>query len=79
MDNTTMNLIRDELMKEDASFRELVITHQNLEKRLSELASIHYPTQEEQLEEALLKRKKLAIKDEIYSRILRHSKNFQKF
>lgn len=79
MDNTTMNIIRDELMKEDAYFRELVLKHQNLEKRLSELANIHYPTEEEKIEETVLKKKKLAVKDEIYSRILEYySKNLQK-
>ncbi len=76
MDNATVNMIREELMKVDPHFRELVLKHQDLEKRLSELANLHYPSEEEQLEEAMLKKKKLAIKDEIYSKILEYSKQY---
>ncbi|KXK06921.1 MAG: hypothetical protein UZ17_ACD001000236 [Acidobacteria bacterium OLB17] len=36
-------------------------------KRLSELQHLSFPSDEEQLEETTLKRKKLAIKDEIYA------------
>lgn len=66
MDMTTANPARDLLMKENQTFRELVQQHQNYEKRLSELASLTYPNEEELLEESTLKKKKLAIKDEIY-------------
>lgn len=78
MDNAMMNIIREELMKQDAHFRELVQKHQSLEQRLTELASLHYPTEEEQMEEMVIKRQKLAIKDEIYSKILEYSKQHQK-
>jgi uncharacterized protein YdcH (DUF465 family) len=74
MDNATVEALREQLMKEDPHFRELVLKHQSLEKRLSELASLHFPSEEEQLEEAVLKKKKLAIKDEIYSKLLEYSK-----
>jgi uncharacterized protein YdcH (DUF465 family) len=67
MDMTTINPARDLLMKENQTFRELVQQHQNYEKRLSELASLTYPNEEELLEESTLKKKKLAIKDEIYT------------
>ncbi|GIU81595.1 MAG: DUF465 domain-containing protein [Acidobacteria bacterium] len=74
MDNTTMEALREQLMREDPHFRELVLKHQSFEKRLNELASLHFPTEEEQLEEVVLKKKKLAVKDEIYSRLLEYSK-----
>ncbi len=74
MDNATMEALREQLMKEDPHFRELVQKHQSFEKRLKELASLHFPSEEEQLEETILKKKKLAVKDEIYSILLEYSK-----
>lgn len=73
MDMTTANPARDLLMRENQTFRELVQQHQNYEKRLSELASLTYPNEEELLEESTLKKKKLAIKDEIYSMMQNYS------
>lgn len=65
MDMTVVNPVRDELMKQNQNFRELVQKHQTYEKRLTELASLTYPNEEELLEESTLKKKKLAVKDEL--------------
>jgi uncharacterized protein YdcH (DUF465 family) len=73
MDMTTENPVRDLLIKENQMFRELVQQHQNYEKRLTELASLTYPNDEELLEESTLKKKKLAIKDQIYSMMNQYS------
>ena len=67
MDMSTADPVRDELLKSNAVFRDLVHQHQDFEKRLSELAHLTYPSDDEQLEETTLKKKKLAIKDEIYA------------
>lgn len=67
------NPVRDELMKKNQVFRELVRQHESYEKRLTELASLTYPNDEELLEESTLKKKKLAIKDEIYTIMQDHS------
>lgn len=64
---TSINPVRDELIKNNQQFRELVQQHENYEKRLSELASLTYPNEEELLEESTLKKKKLAVKDELYA------------
>lgn len=64
---TSVNPVRDELFKNNQQFRELVQQHENYEKRLSELASLTYPNEEELLEESTLKKKKLAVKDELYA------------
>lgn len=74
MDMIATNPLRDELMKSDQNFRELVQQHQNYEQRLDELANLTYPSDEEQLEESTLKKKKLALKDKIYTIIDQHSK-----
>lgn len=75
MDMSTPDPVRDELLKENQAFRELVQQHEDYEKRLSELAELHYPSEEEQLEETTLKKKKLILKDEIYSMMQSHSKS----
>ena len=67
MDMTTPDALRDELLKSNQVFRDLVHQHQNFETRLSELAHLSYPSEDEQLEEITLKKRKLAIKDEIYA------------
>lgn len=67
MDMSTPDVVRDELIKNNAAFRDLVQQHQSYEERLSELAHLSYPSDDEQIEETTLKKKKLLIKDEIYA------------
>ena len=67
MDMTSIDPVRDELIKKDQHFRDLVHQHDDYEKRLNELAHLTYPSDDEQLEEATLKKKKIFLKDEIYS------------
>lgn len=66
--------IKDELIRENQVFRELVRQHQTFEDRLSELGGLTYPNEDEILEETTLKKKKLIVKDEIYSMIQEYSK-----
>ena len=67
MDMTTADAVRDELLKADQNFRDLVQQHQSYEKRLDELSALTYPNEDELIEESTLKKKKLLVKDEIYS------------
>ena len=67
MDTSTADAVKDELIRSNSTFRELVHQHQDYEKRLVELAHLTYPSDEEQLEEVTLKKKKLLVKDEIYA------------
>ena len=62
-----MEEVKDILIKENPMFKELVNQHQSYEKRLTELADLSYPSEEELQEETTLKRKKLVIKDEMYN------------
>ena len=75
MDMATTDTLKEELMQQDSEFRELAREHGKYEQRLSELSSLPFPSDEEQLEEATLKKKKLAIKDQMYSIILQHQKS----
>ena len=74
MDVTTADLLKEELMNRDPEFRELAREHTRYEQRLSELSSLAYPSDEEQLEEVTLKKKKLALKDQMYSIMMQHQK-----
>ena len=73
MDMSTADPLCDELLRSNPAFRELVHQHQDFETRLSELQHLSYPNDDEQLEETTLKKKKLAIKDEIYSIMQQHA------
>ncbi len=67
MENSKMEEVKDILIKENQVFKELANQHQSYEKRLTELADLSYPSEEELQEETILKRKKLVIKDEMYN------------
>ena len=68
--------LKQHLLANDTRFAELASEHKEYEKRLSELAALHYPSAEEQMEEATLKKKKLLLKDEMEV-IMRHFKDQQ--
>ena len=55
--------VKSLLIKSDDGFRQLVEQHHQLDDRLHQLAERHYLSDTEQLEEATLKKKKLALKD----------------
>lgn len=66
MDMSTSEAVKDELLKSNPAFRELVHQHQSYEQRLMELSGLTYPSDDEQIEESTLKKKKLMVKDAIY-------------
>jgi uncharacterized protein YdcH (DUF465 family) len=74
MDIATTDSLKEELINRDPEFRELAREHHKYEERLSELSSLAYPSDEEQLEEITLKKKKLALKDQMYSMMLQYQK-----
>lgn len=73
MDISTTDAVRDELIKSNPNFRELVQQHQSYERRLNELAHLNYPNDDEVVEETTLKKKKLHVKDEIYAMMQEYS------
>ncbi|HKC62275.1 MAG TPA: DUF465 domain-containing protein [Pyrinomonadaceae bacterium] len=74
MEITNTDSLKEQLIMNDPEFRELAREHGRYEERLSELSALSYPSEEEQLEETTLKKKKLAIKDQMYSIMLQYQK-----
>jgi uncharacterized protein len=74
METINTDGLKEELIMTDPEFRELAREHGRYEARLSELSSLAYPSDEEQLEEITLKKKKLAVKDQMHEIMLRHQK-----
>ncbi|HVF55482.1 MAG TPA: DUF465 domain-containing protein [Pyrinomonadaceae bacterium] len=72
MEITKTDSLKEELMVSNPEFRELAREHGRYEERLSELSALSYPSEEEQLEEVTLKKKKLALKDQMHEIMLRH-------
>jgi len=72
---TNTESLKEQLIMSDPEFRELAREHGRYEERLSQLSALNYPNDEEQLEEATLKKKKLALKDQMQAIILQSQKN----
>ena len=74
MEISKADSLKEELMASNPEFREMAREHGRYEQRLSELSALTYPSDEEQLEEVTLKKKKLALKDQMYSLMLQAEK-----
>jgi len=74
MEMTKADSLKEALMASNPEFREMAREHGRYEERLSELSALTYPSDEEQVEEVTLKKKKLALKDQMYSLMLKAEK-----
>ena len=74
MEMSKADSLKEELMASNPEFREMAREHGRYEQRLSELSTLTYPSDEEQLEETTLKKKKLVLKDQMYSLMLQAEK-----
>ncbi len=57
--------VRSNLLHTDDQYRQLATRHQELESRLHQLTNKHYLTASEEFEEVTLKKRKLALKDQM--------------
>jgi uncharacterized protein YdcH (DUF465 family) len=62
---TTEAALREYLIANDEHYRDLATEHRRYDDRLKELSGLHYPSEEEQVEETILKKKKLLLKDQM--------------
>jgi uncharacterized protein len=59
--------LREKLLKDNEEYRRLAAEHQYYDTQLEDLSSKHFLSEEEQLQEKTLKKKKLILKDQMYS------------
>ena len=64
--------LKEELLRTDEEFHQLVAKHHELEDRLHELTAKQYLSEPEQVEEVTLKKKKLQLKDRMENIMRRH-------
>lgn len=72
--NGSSELTQEDLLSGNTEFRGLAREHKRHEARLLELAALSHPSDAELLEEATLKKKKLAIKDQMQAMVRDHRK-----
>ena len=65
--------LKHQLLETNEEFRELAFKHHSLDDRLHELEAKHYLSDEEQVEEVSLKKRKLHIKDQMESMLRHHT------
>jgi uncharacterized protein YdcH (DUF465 family) len=65
MERNAQEQFKAHLMETSAEFRQLAATHYDYAKRLDELEALPHLTDQEQLEEARLKKLKLRLKDQM--------------
>jgi uncharacterized protein YdcH (DUF465 family) len=65
MSGAEVQEVRNLLLRDHEQYRELAERHHQLDDRLHELTERHFLSTTEQLEEATLKKRKLALKDQM--------------
>ncbi|MEJ2108848.1 MAG: DUF465 domain-containing protein [Acidobacteriota bacterium] len=58
--------LQEQLLRDNPEYRRLAEEHQSYDVQLENLTNKHYLNEEEQIQEKLLKKKKLRLKDQMY-------------
>jgi len=66
--------LREQLLNTNDEYRRLAVEHQSYEEQLETLSSRHHLTDEEKMLEVTLKKKKLMLKDQMYSLLQKYRK-----
>jgi uncharacterized protein YdcH (DUF465 family) len=69
---TDFDEMKRKLLESDDEFRQLATLHHSLDERIHNLATRHYLSEPEQLEEVTLKKKKLQLKDQMENILRQH-------
>lgn len=64
--------LREQLMRANEQFRKLAAEHKMYAEQLEKLTSRAFLTEDEQLQETNLKKKKLMLKDQMYSMVQKY-------
>ena len=71
---TDFEEMKKRLLQSNDEFRQLATQHHDLDERIHSLATRHYLSEPEQLEEVTLKKRKLQLKDQMES-MVRHMRS----
>lgn len=69
---TDVQELKDQLLRTDETFRQLVTEHHDLDERIGYLSRQAFVSTPEQIEEISLKKRKLHLKDQIEDALRRH-------
>jgi uncharacterized protein YdcH (DUF465 family) len=69
--------LREQLMRANEQFRRLAAEHKMYADQLEKLTSRAYLTEDEKLQETTLKKKKLMLKDQMYSMVQRYRRELE--
>jgi uncharacterized protein YdcH (DUF465 family) len=69
--------LRQQLLSEDEEFKRLAAEHQSYDEQLELLTRRHHLSEEERIRERTLKKKKLLLKDQMYSIVERYRKQMK--
>ena len=72
---TDFEELKQRLLRTDDQFRQLATQHHELDERIHNLATRHYLSEPEQLEEVTLKKRKLHLKDQMETILRRHTES----
>ncbi|MBZ5496794.1 MAG: DUF465 domain-containing protein [Acidobacteriia bacterium] len=64
--------LRQQLLARDEEFKKLAAEHQSYDEQLALLSHRHHLSDEERIQEIRLKKKKLLLKDQMYSIVQRY-------
>jgi uncharacterized protein len=69
--------LREQLMRTNPEYQRLAAEHRSYAEQLEKLNSRHHLTEDERLEEITLKKKKLMLKDQMYSLLQKYRKELE--
>jgi uncharacterized protein len=69
--------LREQLLQTSPEFRKLAAEHKGYAEQLEALNSRHHLSEEEKIQEVTLKKKKLLLKDQMYSLLQRYRKELE--
>jgi uncharacterized protein YdcH (DUF465 family) len=69
--------LRQQLLTKDEEFKRLAAEHQSYDNQIELLNRRHHLSDEERLQEVTLKKKKLLLKDQMYSIVQRYKKEMK--
>ena len=69
--------LREQLMVKNEEFRRLAAEHQSYSRQLEQLTARHHLSEEERIQEIMLKKKKLMLKDQMYMMVQKYRREME--